>query len=206
METLVRNEFILQEIKKRGFTDLEIIFKRIKGDITIEKIYKEIFNSLKVNFYTSTDDKYYIELKRYVEGVTNNSCKERQILTNKAASDEKKIKRLEEINIKSKYECNEITPKKRIIEISGLYTVNDSIKRFGKDIPLTFFQWHQLCEIIVINLPVVIQEGVKNYFKEEFDKIHEKDMDKQRQLDDQKHQIENLQLQLLEIKNLLSKG
>jgi len=210
MEIVIKNDFILQELEKTEFNYLKNIINNIIGEITIEKIYYKIFLSLGINFYTTTDNKYYIELKKYIEELTNNSCKESQILKNKEAVDKEKIKYLSEINIKSKYETHKLSSKKKVIEITGLYTVNDSIKRFGKNIPITFFQWHKLCEIIVLNLPLVIESGIKKYIQKELKKITERDIENQKQINEikkennvLKEKINSIEIQINEMKKLI---
>lgn len=204
MEIIIKNDFILQELENSEFNQLKTIIQNIQGEITIEKIYQNIFSSLGINFYTTTDNKYYIELKKYIEDLTNNSCKESQLLKNKEAVDKDKVKNLSEINIKNKYEKHKLTNKKKVIEISGLNTVNDSIKRFGKNIPVTFFQWHKLCEMIVLNLPIVVESSIKKFFQKEFDEIKKRDTEKQKLIDEIREKNNKLQEENEQIKNKLN--
>lgn len=172
----------MEEIEKEKLNELKDLIISIDGDITIEKIYQKIFTQLGLNFYKGHNDKYYVEFKKYIEHLTDGSCKEQQILTNKKAVDKGKIIRLKDLQIKSQYIVEKLTPNKRIIELSGLNTVNDSISRFGKIIPDAFNQWQRLCEIIVINLPLVIEGAVKKYIKQEFDKLYKIDEERQKEI------------------------
>lgn len=213
MDFLMKNEYITNELEKHKLYEIKKIIDSIEGEINIQKVYQHIFKSLNINYYIDNEGDNYIELKRYIEIVSNNNCKEAQILKNKEACDLNKIKRLKDIDILTKYECNKLTINKRLVNITGLNTINDSIKRFSKIIPVTFIQWYQLCEIIVVNLPIILEKAVKNYIKKEFDKINIKNNEQQKQIEDIEKEMKNkdiqityLQNQLDEIKCLLNKN
>lgn len=197
MDTLIQNKFIIEEIENENLIELKDLILSIDGNITIEKIYQKIFNKLGLNFYVGHDKKFYIEFKKYIEHLTEGSCKEQQILTNKKAVDKGKIIKLKDLEIKSQYIVEKITPNKRIIELSGLNTVNDSISRFGKTVPVVFSQWQRLCEIIVINLPLVIEGAVKKYVKQEFDKLYKIDEERQKEIKELNEFKENTKQDML---------
>jgi DNA-binding sugar fermentation-stimulating protein len=115
METYLKNNLILEEIKNNNLNDLEKIIEEIEGEITLEKIFKD----LKINLYSTKKGKFYIELKRYIEKFTDNQCKEIKLLNNKFAIDKNKIKKLSEININNSYIFNKLTSSKKLIEINS---------------------------------------------------------------------------------------
>ena len=126
------NNIIEKELENNDLYIFKDLFKSIEGVITLEKIYHHIFTKkLNVNYYVDIKGKYYVELQKYIDIVTDGKCKERQLIVNKEAIDHSKILRYGEIKIKSSYEVNKITPMKRLIRVDGLTTVNDSIRRFS---------------------------------------------------------------------------
>ena len=171
------NNIIEKELENNDLYIFKDLFKSIKGIITLEKIYHDIFTKkLNINYYVDIKGKYYVELQKYIDVVTGGKCKERQLIVNKEAVDHSKILRYHELKIKSSYEVNKITPMKRLIRVDGLTTVNDSIRRFSSKNELNeiFFDWHKLCEVIILSLPNIIEKAVKKYFKNKFEEIDTK--------------------------------
>jgi spore germination protein YaaH len=209
MDTFIKNDLITKEFKKTNF-DIDEIIDGIEGDITTEKIYVKIFSQLGLNLYIDKRGLFYVELKRYVENLTNSKCKENQIVKNKFAVDKEKVKKLSEIEIEKKYEINKLTSTKKIIEISGLQTVNDSIKRFGKELNQTFFNWEILCQKMILIIPRLIESAVKKYLEIELEKVNSILKYQQKQIEDLKRDKEEnhkkYQSQIDEIKNFLNQN
>ena len=227
METVIKNGLIVSEIKNQSF-EIDNIIDEIEGDITVEKIYVKIFSKLGINLYKDKKGLFYVELKKYVENLTNSKCKESQIVKNKFAIDKDKIKKLSEIEIDTKYETNKLFPSKKIVEISGLQTVNDSIKRFSKDLDKKFFNWEIICQKMILIIPKLIEVAVKKYLEIELNKVNSILKYQQKQIEELKRdkdskdlkyqsQIEELkrdkdskdlkyQSQIDEIKNFLNKN
>ena len=199
------NNEIDKEIENTELHVFKSFLKKIDGKITTEKVYQEVFTkNLNVNYYVDIHGVCYIELQKYIDNVTKGECKERQILFNKGAVDHTKIVRFHEINIKEKYEVNRLTPGKRLIRVDGLATVNDSIKRFSKqEIDVNFFNWQKLCELIIFNLPKIIEASAKRVFKKKFEDIDSKFKNQEKELEVLKQQNIHLQEQINTIKRMI---
>jgi chromosome segregation ATPase len=184
MEILAKNDMITTEIVKNNLIDISDVLDNIKGVINIEKIYTEIFARLKINFYADVNDKYYIEIKEYVEKVSNNKCTDKQILNNKFAIDKKKIKKFSDIKIKKCFSKNYNIKSKtiKLIEVNDLQNLNFLIKKYSTELNETFDSWQQLCEAMVIQIPKLLETACKKYFKQELDKIYVINEDLQHQI------------------------
>lgn len=112
MDTIVKNDIITSEILQNNVIDIQDVLDNIKGIITTEKIYKEIFSRLHIDMYMSKDGKYYINLKQYIEKISSNKCSEKQILKNRFAVDKSKIKKMNEISILKYYGKYDVKNKK----------------------------------------------------------------------------------------------
>ena len=81
MESLIKNNYILKEVKEIKNNNLEKVLEQIEGEITLDKIYQRIFSGLNVNLYKGKNGIYYIELKKYIESISGLS--ETQIMNHK---------------------------------------------------------------------------------------------------------------------------
>lgn len=183
MDIIAKNNEITKEILQNNIINIEDILDNIKGNITTEKIYKEIFSRLNIDLYMDNENNYYIDLKTYIKKISSDKCNEKQILNNKFAVDKSKIKNLENLNVK-KYFGKYITkPKKtKLIEINGLQTINNSIQRYSKELNQQFYDWQKLCEAMIIHIPKYVESACKKFFEKELIKINQMNQNLQEQI------------------------
>lgn len=197
MDILKKNDYISKEIKILNNDYLENVIESIEGDITIEKMYQKIFKNIDVNLYHSKDGKYYIELKKYIESMSK--LKESQIINHKYSLDKDKIVKLKDLDIQGSFTFHKLSPCKKLIELSGLQTLNDSIIRSNSQVNRNFLVWENLCQIIITNLPKIIESAVKKYLKNELDKINTR-------ADEQEYDIKVLKAHNIKLEKKIEEG
>lgn len=197
MDILKKNDYISNEIKILNNDYLENVIESIEGDITIEKMYQKIFQNIDVNLYHSKDGKYYIELKKYIESMSK--LKESQIINHKYSLDKDKIVKLKDLDIQESFTFHKLSPCKKLIELSGLQTLNDSIIRSNSQVNRNFLVWENLCQIIITNLPKIIESAVKKYLKNELDKINTR-------ADEQEYDIKVLKAHNIKLEKKIEEG
>lgn len=197
MDILKKNDYISKEIKILNNDYLENVIESIEGDITIEKMYQKIFQNIDVNLYHSRDGKYYIELKKYIESMSK--LKESQIINHKYSLDKDKIVKLKDLDIQGSFTFHKLSPCKKLIELSGLQTLNDSIIRSNSQVNRNFLVWENLCQIIITNLPKIIESAVKKYLKNELDKINTR-------ADEQEYDIKVLKAHNIKLEKKIEEG
>lgn len=184
MDIIEKNDIITNEILHNNVIDIQDVLDNIRGSITTEKIYKEIFSRLNIDMYISDDGKYYINLKEYIEKISSSKCTDKQILKNKFAVDKSKIKKINEISIRKYYGKYDPKNKKtKLIEINGIQTVNNSIERYSKELDSSFYDWQKLCEAMIIHIPKYLESACKKYFKKQMIKFQEMNDNLQEQID-----------------------
>jgi hypothetical protein len=205
MELLAKNDMITTEIVKNNLIDISDVLDNIKGVISMEKIYIEIFSRLHINLYSDINDKYYIEIKEYVEKVSNNKCTDKQILVNKFAIDKKKIKKFSDIKIKKCFGKNNSKSKTiKLIEVNDLQNLNFLIKKYSTELNETFESWQQLCEAMIVQIPKLLEIACKKYFKQELDKIYVINEDLQQQINLLKTNHDKKEKRINELENKIS--
>lgn len=197
MDILKKNDYISKEIKVLNNGYLENIIESIEGDITVEKMYQKIFQNIDVNLYHSKDGKYYIELKKYIESMSK--LKESQIINHKYSLDKDKIVKLKDLDIQESFSFHKLSPCKKLIELSGLQTLNDSIIRSNSQVNKNFLLWENLCQIMITNLPKLIESAVKKYLKNELDKINSR-------ADEQEYEIKVLKAHNIKLEKKIEEG
>jgi len=197
MDILKKNDYISKEIKILNNDYLENVIESIEGDITVEKMYQKIFQNIDVNLYHSKDGKYYIELKKYIESMSK--LKESQIINHKYSLDKDKIVKLKDLDIQESFTFHKLSPCKKLIELSGLQTLNDSIIRSNSQVNKNFLLWENLCQIMITNLPKLIESAVKKYLKNELDKINSR-------ADEQEYEIKVLKAHNIKLEKKIEEG
>ena len=203
MESYIKNDFILKEVKEINNNNLERILEQIDGDITLDKIYQRVFSGLNVNLYKEKNGKYYVELKKYIDIMSN--LTENQIMNHKYSIDKNKVVKLKDLDIEQSFVINRLTANKRLIEVDGLQTINDTIKRTGSVKNEIFLTWENLCQVIINNLPKLIEVAVKKYFKKELDKINDRADEQEIKIKVLERQNKNLEKEINNIKDEKSK-
>ena len=171
-----------------------------KGD-NIDDVYHRMSKEEGLNFYKSSAGDYYVELGRYIEKVSDGSVKEDQLLKNKCAIDKDKIVRLKDLEIDEDFSVNDLRPGKRLIKMDGLLTVNNSIKRFTKEIaPESFRKWDDFCFLMLSVVPLQIQKRVEKNLRKELS-VMEKNIESAHcMIDKLKEENEEMQEKLREMK------
>jgi len=164
----------------------------------MDKYYDDMSHEHGLNFYKSDDGEYYVELGRYIDKISQGSVKEDQVLKNKCAVDREKVVKIKNLAIEKTYGTNKLNNSKRLVKVDGLITVNDSVKRFTKEIsPESFRKWDQFCLLMLSVIPLQIQKKVEENLK--------KDLVKQNKIiDSHQFKIEKLEEDHEEMKDIMS--